>query len=45
MHHAALHKTKIVNADRVSRIFLIASVVYLIGILLSLLGLVKVAVG
>jgi hypothetical protein len=45
MHHAMIHKPKIVNADRISKVFLIASVVYLIGILLSLLGLVKVAIG
>jgi hypothetical protein len=38
-------KTRVVNADRSSRFFLIASVVYLIGVVASLLGLVKVALG
>jgi|GEM_PF-3178634 hypothetical protein len=43
--HAFSHKPKVVNVDRFSRFFLIASVCYLIGIVFSLLGLVKVALG
>lgn len=38
-------KHRIVDADRSNRVFLIASVCYLIGIVFSLLGLVKVALG
>jgi hypothetical protein len=43
--HNYNYKLRVVNADRSSRFFLIASVIYLIGVVVSLLGLVKVALG